>query len=73
MRKHSVVITGHQTSLSLEDEFWEELRRIAIQQKISLTQLIENIDNKRRTNLSSALRVYILETLKEEIINNKNT
>ena len=71
MKKHSVIISGHQTSLSLEPEFWKELKGIAEKRKISLSHLIEEIDNKRRTNLSSAIRVYILGILKQEIVNNK--
>ena len=71
MRKHSVIITGHPTSLSIEDEFWEELKRLAKRQEKSLTQLIEQIDNRRQSNLSSALRVYVLKALKKEIPNNK--
>ena len=71
MRKHSVIITGHPTSLSIEDEFWEELKRLAKRQEKSLTQLIEQIDNQRKSNLSSALRVYVLKALKKEIPNNK--
>lgn len=71
MKKHSIVISGHQTSLSLEPEFWEELKGIAAKEKISLAHLIEKIDNSRNGNLSSAIRVYILRTLKQEIINNK--
>lgn len=71
MKKHSVIISGHQTSLSLEPEFWNELKEIAEKRKISLSHLIEQVDNKRRTNLSSAIRVYVLSTLKQKIVNNK--
>ncbi len=73
MKKHSVIISGHQTSLSLEPEFWNELKEIAEKRKISLSHLIEEIDNKRRTNLSSAIRVYILTTLKQKIVNNEES
>ena len=71
MKKHSIIISGHQTSLSLEPEFWKELKRIASYKKISLSHLIEKIDNTRTGNLSSAIRVYVLSVLKQEIINNK--
>lgn len=73
MKKHSVVISAHQTSLSLEPEFWSELKRIAKEKKISLNHLIEEIDNKRTTNLSSAIRVFVLTALKQEIVNNKES
>lgn len=67
MRKHSVNILGHQTSITLEDEFWNELKAQAEKQSISLNKLIANIDDARapETNLSSAIRLYILKSLKE--------
>ena len=68
MRKISVVIANrHQTSISLEDEFYEELLRIAREQNRSLNQLITQIDaQKQILNLSSAIRVYILNELKQQ-------
>ena len=66
MKKHSVVLFGHATSFSLEDEFWEELQKIAEREKCPLRVLIAEIDKNRTTNLSSALRVFILKKLKSE-------
>lgn len=66
MRKQSVRIARHSTSISLEPEFWAELRRIAAAEKISLNQLVAQIDAKRSGNLSSALRVFVLKELKEK-------
>lgn len=65
-RKRSIKISGHDTSVSLEDDFWDELKDIAIQRKISLSQLISEIDSQgiNAENLSSALRLYVLRTLK---------
>lgn len=60
MKKHSVNIYGHQTSISLEEEFWEALKKIAHQENMSLSLLIRQIDETRTTNLSSALRVFAL-------------
>ena len=65
IRKHSVVIAGHRTSVSLEDVFWIELKDIAQSQGRSLNDLIADIDRRRLGNLSSALRVYVLERLRE--------
>jgi len=66
--KHSVVIAGHQTSISLEDEFWHALRSIAAQRHQSLAGLIGEIDLRRRDqNLSSALRVFVLTDLQNQI------
>lgn len=64
IRKHSVVLAGHRTSVSLEDAFWEALKTIAGGQGRSLNDLIAEIDRERSGNLSSALRVYVLEKLK---------
>ena len=58
--KRSVNIAGHATSVSLEQPFWDELVRLAAERNIPLSQLIEDIDTARQTNLSSALRLYVL-------------
>lgn len=69
MRKRSVVIGGHATSISLEDEFWRELVSLAEARKLSLNALIAEIDQARgeRPNLSSALRLYVLKALRQKI------
>lgn len=61
-RKRSVSISGHRTSFSLEDEFFECLVRLAKTQKISLASLVNEIDKNRHrdSNLSSALRLHVL-------------
>lgn len=66
IRKHSATLHGHRTSFSLEEEFWQELRSIAGERQISLASLIEEIDDQRapESNLSSALRLYVLHWLK---------
>lgn len=64
MRKHSVVIAGHGTSISLEDAFWSALRAIAAQRNIALAALIARIDADRGgANLSSAIRVFVLQNI----------
>jgi predicted DNA-binding ribbon-helix-helix protein len=65
IRKHSVIIAGHATSISLEAEFWEALKVIAERRKTSLNALVATIDSERRGNLSSALRVFVLRDLQE--------
>ena len=61
MRKRSIKIAGHATSISLEDEFWDALNDIAERKSLGITALIELIDKQRKTdNLSSAIRLYIL-------------
>ena len=73
MDKHSVIISGHSTSLSLEPEFWAELKTIARDQKVPVATLIEQIDNTRTGNLSAAVRVYVLNFLKQKVVNNKES
>ena len=65
MKKHSVTILGHETSITLEDEFWNALKVEATTNGLSLNKLIAEIDDARdlQTNLSSAIRLYILKNL----------
>lgn len=67
IRKHSVVLSGHATSLCLEDEFWQALKDIAKQKGLALRQLLMQIDNTHSGNLSSAIRVYVLNELKNNL------
>ncbi len=60
IRKRSVNIAGHRTSVSLEDAFWVALREIADRRGLSLNAMIREIDATRSGNLSSALRVFVL-------------
>jgi predicted DNA-binding ribbon-helix-helix protein len=58
--KRSVNIVGRKTSVSLEDEFWNALKQIAITQEIPLRDLVLKIDNERAdSGLSLAIRVYV--------------
>ncbi|MBR4475250.1 MAG: ribbon-helix-helix domain-containing protein [Alphaproteobacteria bacterium] len=63
MKKISVSLSGHQTSISLEDEFITALHQIAKHDKVSIASIINKIDSARKpgTNLSSAIRVWILK------------
>lgn len=61
LRKRSITIAGHRTSISLEPEFWAALEGVAAQRRCSLARLIGEIDRSRGgRSLSSALRVYLL-------------
>lgn len=66
IRKRSVKISGHATSVSLEEEFWIMLQNIAAQKDISVNALIAEIDGQNDGNLSSAIRVYILEYMQNQ-------
>jgi len=67
LRKRSVLIAGHRSSVSLEDAFWVELKRIARRRGESLNALITRIDRERSGNLSSALRVFALGELRASV------
>jgi len=64
--KRSVRIAGHPTSVSLEPEFWDALKDIAKTRGLSINELVAEIDTGRSTNLSSALRVYVLRSVSEQ-------
>jgi len=60
--KHSLMIAGHRTSISLEDAFWRQLKEAAAAEGLSLAALVARVDAGRgAANLSSALRVFVLE------------
>ncbi len=60
IKKRSVEIAGHRTSVSIEAPFWDALRSIAARKSTSINELIVTIDKQRDGNLSSAIRVYVL-------------
>jgi len=65
--KRSILIAGHRTSISLEEAFWQELKRLAAAEAVSVAQLIGRIDLAREgNNLSSAIRLHILAVLIEK-------
>ena len=60
--KRSIVISGHKTSVSLEDEFWQGLKEIVKGQNVTLSCLVADIDTRRPgRNLSSAIRLFVLD------------
>jgi len=62
--KRSLSIAGHRTSLSLEPEFWDALRKAAAAKGVTVSALVAEIDQARGArNLSSAVRVWLLEDL----------
>ena len=66
VQKRSVAIRGHRTSISLERPFFDELERIAREQALSVAALVARIDEQRPegANLSSAIRLFVLEDLR---------
>jgi len=65
IRKHSVLVAGHETSVSMENAFWDDLRSIAREQNLSINDLVAKIDSSRSGNLSSAIRLYVLRHTKD--------
>lgn len=59
--KRSIVIAGHKTSVSLEDQFWDALKEIAANKRSTLSEIVASIDSDRNQgNLSSAIRLFVL-------------
>ena len=59
--KRTVMVGGHKTSISLEDEFWSGLKEIARAHGASMAQILTEIDTTRQQkNLSSAIRLFVL-------------
>ena len=60
--KHSIVIAGRKTSVSLENSFWAGLKEIAEDSRSTMSSLVDKVDAERvNGNLSSALRVFVLQ------------
>ncbi|MGA9515462.1 MAG: ribbon-helix-helix domain-containing protein [Pseudolabrys sp.] len=58
--KRSIILNGHKTSVSVENEFWHALREIAGHEHTTVPMLVERIDGSRDIcNLSSAIRVFV--------------
>jgi predicted DNA-binding ribbon-helix-helix protein len=68
--KHSVSLAGRRTSVSLENEFWQALKEIGRQRKMSLSALILEIQaNQQCGNLCSAIRLFVLGVYRAQIEN----
>ena len=68
MKKRSVKIAGHATSITLEKEFWARLKAHASKEGLSINALITHIDESRESsNLSSAIRIFLLNDLENKL------
>ena len=66
--KRSIVVGGHKTSVSLEDEFWAALKKIALRRRIRLSDRVGSIDSQRQHgNLSSAVRLFVLNHYRQRV------
>lgn len=64
IKKRSLLISGHPTSVTLEEEFWEALKDVAARRGTTIAALVEEIDREREGNLSSAIRVWVLNAVR---------
>jgi predicted DNA-binding ribbon-helix-helix protein len=66
--KRSIVIAGHKTSVSIEEEFWNCLKEIADKRGMSRSAMIDAIDGDRKhANLSSAIRLFVLGVYRDQL------
>ncbi len=66
--KRSVVISGHKTSVSLEEPFWNAVRAIADAQQMTVSSLLRQINlDRQHANLSSAIRIFVLEQTRAQL------
>ena len=71
-KKRSLTIKGHRTSVSIEDKFWEEFCKIAYRKKISVNELVFQLDATRELNsvsLASLIRNLVLADLLKRVEN----
>jgi predicted DNA-binding ribbon-helix-helix protein len=66
LRKRSFALSGHRTSVALEEAFWAELRAAAAARGLSLAALVTEVDAGRdpARPLASALRLFALAWIK---------
>jgi predicted DNA-binding ribbon-helix-helix protein len=66
--KRSIVVGGHKTSVSLEDDFWDALKEIAPRQRVALSDLVGALDEQRQHgNLSSTVRLFVLNHYRRRV------
>jgi predicted DNA-binding ribbon-helix-helix protein len=67
INRHSIIIFGRNTTVSVEDAFWKALREIATWRGETMRSIIASIDAKRQSNLSSAIRLFVLEYFRDQL------
>jgi predicted DNA-binding ribbon-helix-helix protein len=71
VKKRSIVVNGHRTSVSLEDDFWACLGQIARERATTLSKLIGVLDAERNEgNLSSTIRIFVLDHCRNNVLSN---
>ncbi len=67
LERRTLTVSGHRTSVALEPAFWQELAATAERRSLTIAALVTEIDAARRGSLASALRVYVVEGLREAV------
>jgi predicted DNA-binding ribbon-helix-helix protein len=68
VKKRSIAIGGHKTSVSLEDYFWTSLKLIARERTSTVSELVEVLDATREVgSLSSTIRVFVLDHYRNNV------
>ncbi|MGY8679362.1 ribbon-helix-helix domain-containing protein [Bradyrhizobium sp. UFLA05-153] len=63
--KRSIVVASRKISVSLELAFWTGMKEISSLPNITLSELVGEIDrNRQHGNLSSAMRLFVLDYFK---------
>ncbi|MFV0360397.1 ribbon-helix-helix domain-containing protein [Tropicimonas sp.] len=67
--KRSLTLSGHRTSVSLEEPFWQAFREIARQRGKPINALAFEIDRERglETGLASAIRLFVLREYQQRL------
>jgi predicted DNA-binding ribbon-helix-helix protein len=67
--KRSVFVSGRQTSVSVEDQFWAGLAEIATELELSMPALVTSINvDRKHSNLSSAIRLFVLRYYQDRVM-----
>jgi predicted DNA-binding ribbon-helix-helix protein len=69
--KRSIVIASRKTSVSLEDAFWKGLKEIAGRRDSTVSGLVDAINTQRQGNLSSAIRLFVLDHYRAQADGNR--
>lgn len=61
--KRSLTLSGHRTSVTLEDTFWRAFQNLARKEELSVNALAAQIDSERPADvgLASAIRVHLFD------------
>jgi predicted DNA-binding ribbon-helix-helix protein len=65
MEKRSILLRGRATGVRLESEFWEVIKEIARAERKTVAALVEQIDQGRQCKLGPAIRLYVVNALRE--------